>query len=567
MATVIKDVIAEINPVLDSTNLSNCSRAVLSYPVSKNPNFTLRIVSDEGFSGSVTLRVRAMTATGCTQTGVYSKQSNMTRISGNDNDAIYETDIDLSDTPYEGDYRVSITTGGSVVSKDFDINVSDISSIPILLDSTSDQSLSAYTYGFNGLYFVGQSIQGVDAKVDRLVFRLANTSVPTSGYIEAVIYSDVTGTLGSTMRPVDADAPTVVSEKVFLPMPLGSAAQRVEFFFTGDNAITLSSSNNYVVGMRYVKDVYDEYMSVTVMSGGHGGNYTAKRTDQSTPTTIGSVDLYFEMWGLDSSSGGSGGLKVWTGSEFVLKPIKIWTGSSWLEKPLKHWTGAEWVAGGGGTAPESPYVAYFDGTSNAMSLPNTSNRLQPNEQFTWEMWFKLESYTQYNTLMGFSSNNYDFGRMDTTSSFRCHIYDSNSAQQFLNPSGMPPVNDGEWHHIAIMWDSVNGEKFALVDGVQRDVGTVPVGTELRDSTPLGSFYIGGSGLTARRINGWIKEVRYWQGPRTREEILHNMHRRLNGDEPNLFVYLPFNEGSGSTVIDKASGFEVDLGGATWADLS
>lgn len=38
----------------------------------------------------------------------------------------------------------------------------------------------------------------------------------------------------------------------------------------------------------------------------------------------------------------SGYLKVWSGTEWVLKPLKVWSGTEWVIKPVKRWTGSIW---------------------------------------------------------------------------------------------------------------------------------------------------------------------------------------------------------------------------------
>lgn len=37
-----------------------------------------------------------------------------------------------------------------------------------------------------------------------------------------------------------------------------------------------------------------------------------------------------------------GYIKLWSGTEWVKKPVKYWTGTEWIQKPLKYWTGTEW---------------------------------------------------------------------------------------------------------------------------------------------------------------------------------------------------------------------------------
>lgn len=39
----------------------------------------------------------------------------------------------------------------------------------------------------------------------------------------------------------------------------------------------------------------------------------------------------------------AGGLKVWNGTAWAIKPVKVWTGTAWVTKPVKRWTGSAWV--------------------------------------------------------------------------------------------------------------------------------------------------------------------------------------------------------------------------------
>lgn len=38
-----------------------------------------------------------------------------------------------------------------------------------------------------------------------------------------------------------------------------------------------------------------------------------------------------------------GRLKVWTGTQWAVKPAKVWTGTAWLERPVRAYTGSGWV--------------------------------------------------------------------------------------------------------------------------------------------------------------------------------------------------------------------------------
>lgn len=45
---------------------------------------------------------------------------------------------------------------------------------------------------------------------------------------------------------------------------------------------------------------------------------------------------------LASGPAATGGIKVWSGSAWVIKPVKVWNGSAWVVKPLKRWNGTAW---------------------------------------------------------------------------------------------------------------------------------------------------------------------------------------------------------------------------------
>jgi hypothetical protein len=46
-----------------------------------------------------------------------------------------------------------------------------------------------------------------------------------------------------------------------------------------------------------------------------------------------------------STGGGgpTGGIKVWDGASWGIKPVKVWDGASWNVKPVKYWGGASWT--------------------------------------------------------------------------------------------------------------------------------------------------------------------------------------------------------------------------------
>lgn len=45
--------------------------------------------------------------------------------------------------------------------------------------------------------------------------------------------------------------------------------------------------------------------------------------------------------------GSAGYIKVWTGSQWAIKPVKEWNGSQWTIKPIKFYNGASWITTSG----------------------------------------------------------------------------------------------------------------------------------------------------------------------------------------------------------------------------
>lgn len=206
---------------------------------------------------------------------------------------------------------------------------------------------------------------------------------------------------------------------------------------------------------------------------------------------------------------------------------------------------------------------FFDGVDDAVQVPNVSGLLAPAQQVTWEIRFRLAGHEPYDTLMGFGNNDWDV-RLDSTTTARCHWWDANGAQTFLDPVFPTPLDDGEWHTLALVWDGVNGQRRARLDGVQVYSATMPAGTMPRDMTASPTFWIGAVGGT-RNMHGWLSEVRVWATARTDAEIDRDAYAVLTGSEPGLVALWRFDDGDGTTLTDHGpNGLHGTISGATWA---
>jgi hypothetical protein len=107
---------------------------------------------------------------------------------------------------------------------------------------------------------------------------------------------------------------------------------------------------------------------------------------------------------------------------------------------------------------------------------------------------------------------------------------------------------------------VTGIVLVFVNGVLEAVGTGNKNSF--GAAPTISF----GGRTMRDFfTGQMADLRLWRVVRNQEEIVLNMHRRLQGTEPSLVGYYRLDEKSGSTAHDASpSKNDAALTGASWA---
>jgi len=98
---------------------------------------------------------------------------------------------------------------------------------------------------------------------------------------------------------------------------------------------------------------------------------------------------------------------------------------------------------------------------------------------------------------------------------------------------------GQWVHVAFVLD--NGTGYLYINGSQKGTGSLTsVSTPTNaQNVKVGERVLGGS----IPFHGSIDEVRIWDVARTPSEILANMNAELCGQQPNLQLYLKFNEGT------------------------
>jgi len=118
-----------------------------------------------------------------------------------------------------------------------------------------------------------------------------------------------------------------------------------------------------------------------------------------------------------------------------------------------------------------------------------------------------------------------------------------------NNSFVGKANADEWTHITAVYQQadqtidvyINSEFIATASGrlftIDRDDFNTVIG---KNQVGFGQFFYGS-----------IDEVSIWSRALTSEDISAIMAHSIEGNEPGLVAYWPFNEGSGDTVLDRS----------------
>lgn len=112
-------------------------------------------------------------------------------------------------------------------------------------------------------------------------------------------------------------------------------------------------------------------------------------------------------------------------------------------------------------------------------------------------------------------------------------------------------NAGEWHHLAVVYDTQSKDALFYLDGELAHTAT-GFATQPADLSKICSHdnvgcAIGNSYESNRYFNGAFAEMRVWKTARTAEQIRANMYGCT--PSPDMLAYWKFNEGAGNTVTD------------------
>lgn len=221
----------------------------------------------------------------------------------------------------------------------------------------------------------------------------------------------------------------------------------------------------------------------------------------------------------------------------------------------------------------------FDGNDDYVALNMAYTNQGEINTLTVEAWVNT-------TFMGNSySDNWAIIDFDRSEYFNLYVRGDNgqvgfsttqtngTINDFYSGSGNS-INDGNWHHVAAVYDGT--DKIIYIDGVEvARNSNAHAGNNIGTGANRFGFIGDGSeasGFNGSRnnvhYNGSIDEVRIWNTVRSQAQLSSNMASCLSGGEAGLVAYYNFNEGSGTTIRDLAgnnNGTLFNFSATSWGD--
>ncbi|WP_282135464.1 MopE-related protein [Seonamhaeicola maritimus] len=183
----------------------------------------------------------------------------------------------------------------------------------------------------------------------------------------------------------------------------------------------------------------------------------------------------------------------------------------------------------------------FDGIDDRLEIPhNDILNIDVNETFTIELWLKRTGVGDLNwphifgKRIGCGGGDLNYQLLYNYAQESFYFVGKNG--QGVQASTPFPLN--EWLHFAATSDGttcyiyING---CLISSLSSN--------SVIGATDTGSLVLGNAGTCSHPYVGLIDEYRFWSVQRTEHEINDNLLKKLiPAEEPNLLLYLPFDQG-------------------------
>ena len=207
--------------------------------------------------------------------------------------------------------------------------------------------------------------------------------------------------------------------------------------------------------------------------------------------------------------------------------------------------------------PSSVSTLRFDGVDDAVNLgiPAWTYSTQFRSTATIECWFRTTDTNTQKALSTFVSqliggDSADMFSLHMKSNGRISFWIVNQNRTFYEFVTTQTYNDATWHHVAVTFNSANGDTRIYIDGSLTTVGTAASLVPLRYNSTI-TLIVGSDragvfhNQSDRQFRGSLSDIRMWNVVRTATEISTNYRQRLSGNETGLMGYWKMNQGYGS----------------------
>lgn len=194
-------------------------------------------------------------------------------------------------------------------------------------------------------------------------------------------------------------------------------------------------------------------------------------------------------------------------------------------------------------------IPFFSFSQNALNFDGiddvvftTFPSISGNNQRTVEAWIRTTANCNP-SAGGVQNVIVDWGNFSIGSRSTFNILWNNAIRFEVGGSGLSgttPINDGAWHHVAMVYNPTATVPIKLfVDGVLDASGSIPTAVNTYSAVPM----VIGMRIDANNyFNGDIDEVRVWNVARADSQIVNNMNKEFCVTEPGLVAYYRLNEG-------------------------
>ncbi|MCF8428206.1 MAG: T9SS type A sorting domain-containing protein [Bacteroidia bacterium] len=189
----------------------------------------------------------------------------------------------------------------------------------------------------------------------------------------------------------------------------------------------------------------------------------------------------------------------------------------------------------------------FDGSNDYISSDGTNAGNFGTSNFTVEYWIKTNDNSAYHITKRGGCGGGSFWSIghgivgQTTDVLYIELNNGGSYPIVMHPKLARPINDGKWHHFALVREGLKLSVF--VDGEFLASGQ---GTGIANPNNSGKLYIGKSTCNAP-LMGSMDEVRLWTTARTLEQINAGMRAQIANNSIGLQALYKMDHGVGDLL--------------------